>query len=164
MSEINDALNALATLVKTIAPTEPPDDRVWVHPDDAVNISTDVLPAVIISKMQNEPGSWVADSFGAGVHRWDILVAVYVADGPINVTNADEPTLSAIANSNEWYKLMADLLYANLTLSGTVDIIGDAEGKLFDYITDNIIWDARQYYGHLFVIPVEQKIIQTVSA
>jgi len=164
MSEIEDALNALAILVKTIPTTHPPDNRVWVHPTEGRLISTENLPVVVLSKMNTEAGSWEADSFGAGRHNWDILIAVYVAEGPIQATNANELTLDALKNASEWYKEMSDLLYANMTLSGTVDIIGDGDGKLFDYITDNIIWDARQYWGHLFVVPVTQKIIQGVSA
>lgn len=164
MSEIDDALTALATLVKTIGVTNPPEDRVWVHPNEGRAINPENLPIVVVSKMNTEAGSWVADSFGAGQHNWDILVAVYVAEGPIQITNAEESTLDAIQNANEWYKALSDLLYANMTLGGTVDIIGNPDGKLFDYITDNIIWDARQYYGHLFVIPVTQKILQGVSA
>ena len=164
MSEIEDALNALAIVVKTIDVTNPPDDRVWVHPTEARAIRTENLPMVVISKMNTEAGSWEADSFGAGRHNWDMLIAVYIAEGPIQVTNADEPTMTALANASEWYKALSDLLYANLTLSGNVSIVGDGDGKLFDYITDNIIWDGKQYFGHLFVVPVTQKVIQEVSA
>lgn len=164
MSEIDDALAALATIVKTINVTNPPDNRVWVHPAEGPVINPEYLPIVIISKMNTEAGEWGTDSYGAGRHDWDILVAVYIAEGPVQVTNADELTLAALENASEWYKALSDLLFANLTLSGTVDIVGDGEGKLFDYITDNIIWDGRQFYGHLFVIPVTQTILQGVSA
>ena len=164
MSEVENALTAIATLIKTIPTTNPPEGRVWVHPTQARSINLENLPAVVISKMNTEPGSWVADSFGAGRHDWEILIAVYVEEGPIVVTNSDDATIAAMTNASEWYKLLADLLYENMTLSGTVDIIGNGEGKLFDYITDNIIWNAKQYYGHLFVIPVVQKVIQGVSA
>ena len=164
MSEVDDALDALATIIKTIDVTNPPDNRVWVHPTEGRAIRADNFPMVVLSKMNTEAGSWEADSFGAGQHNWDILIAVYVAEGPIQATNADETTLAALTNASEWYKALSDLLFANLTLSGTVTIVGNTEGKLFDYITDNIIWDAKQYYGHLFVVPVTQKILQGVSA
>ena len=164
MSEIDDALNALATLIKTVNVTNPPDGRVWVHPNEGPAISRDAFPMVIVSKMNTEAGSWEADSFGAGKHKWDILIAVYISEGPITATNANEITLEALTNSTEWYKAISDILFANMTLSGTVDIIGDADGKLFDYITDNIVWEAQQHFGHLFVVPVTQSVVQGVSA
>jgi len=164
MSEIEDALTAMGTIIKTIDTTNSPGNRVWVHPTEANAISLESLPAVVISKMNTEPGSWVAQSFGAGRHSWEMLIAVYIAEGPIVVTNKDENTVSALENASEWYKYMSDLLYANMTLSSSVDVIGDGEGKLFDYITDNIIWDSRQYHGHLFLVPIVQTVIQGVSA
>lgn len=164
MSEIETALAAMVTLVKTLPTTEALGGRVWAHPTETASIDLETLPAAIISKMNAESGAWVADSFGVGKHKWEILIAVYVEEGPVVVTNSDDLTISAMVNASEWYKLMADLLYENMTLAGTVDIIGDGEGKLFDYVTDNIIWNARQYYGHLFLVPVVQEIIQGVSS
>ena len=163
MSEIENALAEVVALMKTIETTNPPESRVWQHPGETSAINLENLPAVIVSKLNSEPGAWVADSFGAGRHSWEILIAVYVAEGPIVLTNSDEITINALTNSAEWYKLVADLFYENMTLNGSVDIIGGSEGKLFEYITDNIIWSGKQYYGHLFVIPVVQKVIQGVS-
>ena len=164
MSEIEDALGAMVTLVKTIDVINPPGNRVWQHPGETAGITVENLPIAIVSKMNAQPGAWQADSFGAGRHEYEILIAVLIKDGPIVVTNSNKNTIEAMANASEWYKKLADLLYANMTLNGSVDIIGDEDGKLFEYITDNIIWDAKQYYGHLFIIPVVQTIIQGVSA
>lgn len=164
MSEIDDALAAMVAIIKTMSMTDPPDSRVWAHPGDSASISLETLPVAIVSKANMEPGSWKAQAFGEGVHEWKILVACYVAEGPVVVTNSDDITVTAMANAAEWYKEMSDLLYANMTLSGTVDIIGDGEGMLFEYVTDNILWDGRQWFGHLFVIPVRQEIIQGVSS
>ena len=144
MSEIENALSAMATIIKTISTTNPPEGRVWVHPTEANSINLENFPAIVISKMNTEPGSWVAESFGAGKHVWEMLIADYFNHGPIIITNNDDITVSAMSNASEWYKLMADLLYENMTLAGTVDIIGDGEGKLFDYVTDNIIWNAER--------------------
>lgn len=164
MSEVETVLTATAELIKTLSMTNPPEDRVWVHPTQSREIDLTNLPAVVVSKMNTEPGRWESDSWGAGKHHWEILLAVYIAEGPIVVTNSDENTIQALEDASEWYKILADLLYANMTLSGTVDIIGDGEGKLYDYVTDNIIWNSKHYYGHLFVIPVVQSVIQGVSA
>ena len=141
MSEIEDALNATAEIIKTIPATNPPGSRVWVHPGDSRSIQTNAFPFVVVTKMNNEVGSWYSESFGEGSHKWSILIAVYIVEGPITVTSSDEITLNAIENAHEWYKLMSDLLYQNMKLSGTVNIIGDQEGKLFDYVTENILWD-----------------------
>lgn len=162
--EIQDALNALATIIKTIDVTNPPESRVWTHPGQSTQINMENLPAVIIAKMNTTTGHWGTASYGAGEHKWQMLVAVYLEEGPVSITNSDEVTLRAIEYGNEWYKKLADILFANITLASTVDIVGDDEGQLFTYITDNIIWDAKHYYGHLFSIPVTQTIIQGVSA
>lgn len=164
MSEIDTALAEMVTLVKTLPLTESLGTRVWAHPGESTSIDIDTLPVAIVSKMNAEPGSWKSMAFGEGVHRWKILIAAYVSEGPVVVTNADDITVAAMDNAAEWYKLLADLLYANMTLNGSVDIIGDGEGQLFEYVTDNIIWNGRQFFGHLFIIPVTQEIIQGVSS
>lgn len=168
MTTIDTALGAMRDLIKTFTTTEltdPPDDRVWIHPGQSASIKLDNnLPAVIISKMNDEPGEWASSSYGVGMHKWQMLIAVYLAEGPVVVTNSDDATVTALANANEWYEEMADLLFANMTLGGVVDILGDDEGTLYQYITDNIIWDGKQYYGHLFLVPVRQEVVQGVSA
>jgi tellurite resistance-related uncharacterized protein len=135
-------------------------------PDDigAIQVNNDSVPAVVISKMNTEVGSWSAHSFGTGKHDWMMLIAVYLAEGPVIVTNPTDHTRDAIIDANEWYKALSDLLFANMTLNGTVDILGSPDGKLFEYVTDNIIWESKQYYGHLFFVPVTQTIVQGVSA
>ena len=163
-SEIETALDAMVVLIKTLSLTAPVGTRVWAHPGETASISMETLPAVVISKMNAEPGAWASDSFGVGYHEWDMVVAVYLQEGPVVVTNSDDITVTAMVNASEWYKKLADLLYANMTLSGSVQIIGDGDGKLFDYVTDNIIWNAKQHFGHLFIIPVRQEIIQGVGS
>ena len=164
MGKIETALTEMATLIKALPLTVPPDQRVWTHPAQASAISMSNLPAVVISKMNTQPGAWSTESFGVGQHIWDILIACYVEDGPIVVTSSDEQTVRAMKNANEWYKLLADTLFENMTLNGSVDIVGDEDGSLFGYVTDNILWDGRQYYGHLFFVPVTQTVIQGVSS
>lgn len=164
MSEIEDVLSEVVTLVKTMTVTNPPGGRVWAHPNETASIDFASLPVVIVSKLNAEPGAWIADSFGAGRHDWKVLIAVFVEEGPVVVTNKDDLTIRAMKNASEWYQAMATLLYENMTLNGQVDIIGDGDGMLFEYVTDNIIWDGKQYFGHLFMIPVTQKVIQGVSA
>ena len=164
MSEVETALAEVVTLVKTLSLVDSPDNRVWRHPGETASITTETLPAVIVSKMNAEPGAWATRAFGLGMHEWSVLIAVYLQDGPVIVTNSDDITVAAMANASEWYKKLADLLYANMTLNGSVEVIGDGDGKLFDYVTDNIIWNAKQYYGHLFILPVVQEIVQGVSA
>ncbi|MCK5642225.1 MAG: hypothetical protein KAJ19_15575 [Gammaproteobacteria bacterium] len=164
MSEIETALDEMVTLIKTIPTTNPPSNRVWAHPGESESISMKALPAVVVSKMNAEPGAWASSSFGEGQHEWEILIAVYIEEGPVIITNKDDITIRAMQNASEWYKLLADLLYQNLTLNGSILMMGDENGKLFDYVTDNIIWDGKQYFGHLFIIPVTQAVIQGVSA
>lgn len=164
MSEIEDALTEMATLIKTLATTNPPEGRVWTHPTETAAISMAQLPAVVISKMNAEPGAWAARTFGEGQHEWEMLIAVYIEEGPVIVTNSDDITIRAMKNASEWYKLLADLLYQNMTLNGSVLMIGDGDGKLYEYVTDNIIWDGKQYFGHLFIVPITQAVIQGVSS
>jgi hypothetical protein len=164
MSEVEDALAEMVTIVKTIGVSVGPGSRVWRHPGETASISLETLPAVVVAKTNAEPGAWDSRSYGTGMHAWSILIAVYLNDGPITVTNSDDITIAAMANASEWYKELADILYANMTLNGSVQIIGDGEGRLFDYVTDNIIWNARQHWGHLFIVPVVQEVAQNVSS
>lgn len=163
MSEIETALNEIRDLLKTIPTTHPPGNRVWAHPGDSSKIQSNSFPFVVVSKMNAEEGSWEISSFGEGKHNWFALIAVYIAEGPIIVTSSENATVDALNNAHEWYKLLSDLLFENMTLNGTVDIIGDDQGNLFSYVTDNILWEGKQFYGHLFFLPIKQTIIQGVS-
>lgn len=160
---IEVVLEATRDLVKTLNLTEPLMDRVWTHPGETDKIKDDKFPFAVVSKMSSEPGAWRAHSFGVGEHKWDLLIAVFVNDGPIVVTNTDQSTVDALDNAHEYYEKMAELLYANMTLSGTVEIIGDDEVKLYDYVTDNLIWNGKHHWGHLFVVPVRQTVVQNIS-
>jgi hypothetical protein len=163
MNEIETVLTEVATLVKTLETTHPVGSRVWVLPGETRKIKTTSFPFAVVSKMSAEEGSWEVASFGEGIHNWSVLIAVYVASGPIVITSPESTTIEALENSHEWYKLLSDLLFENMTLNGSVNIIGDDQGNLFNYVTDNIIWDGQQYWGHLFVLPVRQNVIQGVS-
>lgn len=161
---IDNVLSEVAALVKTISVTNPPTSSVWAHPVETNSINIENFPFVIVSKLNAEPGAWVAESFGVGRHDWKVLIAVFISEGPVVVTSKDDVTQQAMKNASEWYEAMANLLYQNMTLNGSVDIIGDGDGLLFDYVTDNIMWDGRQYYGHLFMLPVTQSVVQEASA
>lgn len=164
MNEIDLALAEMKTVVKNAVVTHPVGDRVWVHPLEAEVIEHATLPFAVISKMNTGEGSWEMHSFGTGKHRWDMLIAVYVADGPLTVTDPSPGVLEALRDSQEWYKALSDQLMMNLKLNGTVDILGDGDGKVFDYITDNIIWAGQFFWGHLFSVPVLQTVVQETTA
>lgn len=165
MTAIQDALEQLKIVVKTIDVSNPPGSRVWNHPVDSELIETENFPFVVISKMNTEVGSWKIGSYGVGQHIWQAVIAVYLGPGPIIVTNNNKDTAKLMEEANEWYEKLADLLFQNLSLNGTVKFLGDLEGnQLFDYITDNIIWDGQEYYGHLFLVQVYQDVIQTTSS
>lgn len=161
---VEAVMDAARDLIKTIDVTDAPGVRVWSHPGETSDITDDKFPFVVVSKLNAGTGSWQAHSYGTGQHKWDLLVAVYLREGPIVVTDADPTTAQALEYAFEWYKALADLLFANLTLSGTAIMIGDGEGTLFEYVTDNIIWNGKQHFGHLFSIPVLQTEEQGVSA
>lgn len=160
-----DVLNAVKTILGDLSFDNAPDPAgIWTHPADSASVDPNTYPFVIISKLNFEQGSWNIESFGCGRHNWFVLVAVYLHDGPVVVTNTDEITVAAMTHADEWYEAMAAVLSDNLQLNNTVDFIGDGEGKLYDYITDNIIWEGKQHYGHLFMIPVTQTVIQQFSS
>lgn len=165
MTSMSEALQALATLIEGIGVTNGPAQRVWVHPDDYSSISDQTYPFVVISKMNTEAGTWQQDSWGSGLHYWEALIAVYLAPGPLVVTSGDKDTADAMTAANEWYEKLAGLLQANMTLGGTVEMIGSRDTNvLYEYITDNILWDGKQHYGHLFMVPITQLVIQETSS
>lgn len=167
-NEIDTAIAEVVSILKTALPatalTSKPGNRVWTHPAEAAQIDTETFPFIVVTKLNSSVGSWRADSFGMGRHEWAILIAVYLSDGPVVVTNADDITVQAMAYASEWYKILADIFYADMTLNGKVDIIGDEEGMLFEYVTDNILWNGRQFFGHLFMLPVVSTVAQGVSS
>jgi hypothetical protein len=163
MSTIPQVLTALKNIVLTLDVTPSLSTRVWTHPGQASSISFKTYPFAIVSKVNSQVGSWTAHSYGTGQHKWNALVAIYVAPGPVIVTNNDKITVDALTYADQYYDKMSTLLYNNMTLSGTVDYIGDGDGKLFDYVTDNIIWNAQQHYGHLFLIDICQTVSQSVN-
>lgn len=166
MTAIDDALAALVTDIKTISLSNGPGNRVWAYPDDGASITLATLPAVVVAKLHSVSGEWGAAAYGVGRHQWDAVIACYLAEGSVDFTANDRATRTLMDEANEWYKALSDVLYADLTLGGNAEHIGDQQNnKLFDYVTDNgLTFDGTAYFGHLFVLPVYQTHTQTVSA
>lgn len=162
-TDIDLALEETATLIKDLNVSNSPNNRVWAHPSQADSIEIHTLPFVVVSKLNMEPGNWDSFSFGEGRHSWQILIAAFLAKGPIVVTDPKTETIKAVSEAHEWYKELSDVLYQNITLNGNAEFIGSDGGNLFEYVTDNIIWQGQQYYGHLFMLPITQLFIQPVS-
>lgn len=139
------------------------ESRVWAHPSQTEDMSDRTYPFVVVSKLNAEPGSWSHETYGAGKHKWFVVIAAYLTDGPIVVTNNDDATLEAMDNAGQWYEAMAKLFSENISLGGNVDFVGDDEG-LYEYINDNIMWGGRQHFGFLFILPVTQSVILEYSS
>lgn len=160
---IENVLNKTAEIAKTIDVSEPLGNRVWVHPYDIEDLDDTIFPFAVVSKLEVGEGEWSMQAAGSGRHSWDVILAVYLSQGPLLPTSASSESIRVLKVKDEWYQALADTLTSNLTLGGSVDIIGDDE-NLFSYITDNIVWDENQYFGHLFRIPVTQTVPQSTSS
>ena len=160
---IQNVLSEMATIAKTINVSEPLGNRVWIHPYDIEDLDDSAFPFAVVSKLEVGEGEWSFQSAGSGRHNWEIVLAVYLSKGPLLPTSAKDEVIRVLKLKDEWYEALASTLSANLTLNGSVDIVGDEE-TLFSYITDNIVWDENQYFGHLFRVPVVQTIAQTSSS
>lgn len=158
---IEDALNAAKTVITNEIQGVSP-AAVYVQPADSASISLNSLPIVVLMQNIFVEYNWQGSGNGNGRHNWEIMAQVYLEkrDG-INPFSPDAAT--ALALHDDWIKAMADVLRANMTLNGTVLHIGDGQ-TIFRYLVGNFQWNATNYWGIAFRIPVSQLHTQTVSA
>lgn len=167
---VADTLAALKPLLAAI--TVPSAPAVYVYPDDGVNwkaaLAPAALPAIFARESVTRQSTWGRVAFGKGVEYYEIELLIAcraIRDVPVDLRIGE---LAA----RGWRKAVADILYANQTLTGTISIVGRVNstggGQLFEASTGIVIPDEGEtktpYYGMAIYFGVKEIYAQTMSA
>ena len=165
MSTLIQALDAMKVLALTIDPS-PNDSPVvaYRYPNSAILLDLSRLPAIVVRRYLGTPERWIKKSHGIGRHYWSIELLVFLAE-------RDLPEAEAEEKSFYWEKAIADILFANFTLSDTITGIGDGGGEDVAEILPGHIHGfeegeekARAFWGIWCRVPVYQDHAQTIVA
>lgn len=166
MSTMNAAIEACAARVSSaISGVTPAAVYSIVAQSDVTSIADlTSLPVVMVRFAPSYEQSWGRMRYGGGVHRWGMRIDVYLS----NVAPDTEEREAALdAAFFPWPKALADCLYGDMTLGGTVKRIGYGTSwdELFPTIAvGGMRWRTREYWGGGFLLPVMQTHNQTMSA
>lgn len=144
---------ALATLKTAIAASlSPAPAYVYTYPADYADIARNLKPAnlpfVVVQQVVNTPMQW----HFLNLHRWQAEILHFLKEGP--VTN-DKTAAAAETGQNDHVKGMADVLQANVELSGDGKIL-TVDEILFDYQIGHIHWETAVYWGVRYVVTIQQ--------
>lgn len=133
---------------------------VYIWPDDYDDMP-DVLtlPSILVAKRigRDARGSVARKAHGLERHSWEIDVLTYLAEGPL--TTLDSYAAEAEAAANGWVLALSNVLWGNMKLSSTVDLIGEANGDLFEifrYTEGHIPFGNKNYWGIVLTLRVMQ--------
>lgn len=164
---VQDALTALKTILLTAtAVGQPPLVAGYVMPDDYLVIPQELpLPSIVVSELYNLPNDWQRKADGLAIHEWRAEALLFAAQGPLTTLNAD--SAAAMLKTRNWARAFADVLFANQSLNGKAQIIGEPAGamrRLFRYAIGHVYLDTREYWGVRLELMIQQKHNQAMSA
>lgn len=164
---VQDALTALKTILLTASAVgQPALVAGYVMPDEYASIPQELaLPCIVVSELYNLPNDWQRKADGLGIHEWGAEVLLFAARGPLTTLNAD--SAAAMLKTRNWAKAFADQLWANQSLNGKAQIIGEPAGamrRLFRYAIGHVYLDTKEYWGMRLEVRIQQKHAQLMSA
>lgn len=116
------------------------------------------FPAMVIEFSPEEEGAWKQEALGLGRNDYRLQILIFV--GAPAVTPISELHDAAIA----WIKPLADKLVSNITLTGNVTFTGFPDSNItFAYWVQAIDWNQGQFFGLRAILPVTEKIVQTMA-
>jgi hypothetical protein len=164
---INESLTVLKDVVYTIAPTgQPTLTAAYSYPAQQLTmpdtIEAEMLPVAIIHRRTNRRTPLGSFAAGKGRHRWTANIDLLLLPGPLV---SEEQIRAADALFEPWLVAMYGLLFQNLTLAGTADMIGGGVpgGDFFEYIDTHLQWFSKVYWGIRFELPVKQSWAQAMT-
>lgn len=165
MSAMADAIEACASRISgNIAGVSPAAVYSVVAESDVATVNLSALPVVIVRFAPSYEQTWGRSAYGRGLHRWGMRIDVYLS----NVfPDTEEKEAALDAAFFPWPEALADCLYADMTLGGTVKRIGYGTSwdELFPRIgVGGMRWRGDEYHGGAFLLPVMQAHAQTMSA
>lgn len=166
---VRDALLQLKALLMTAtAVGQPALAAGYMMPDD-YGLLPGVLPVpcLVVSELYNSPNEWLSKAGGLALHRWRAEVLLFTAVGPLTVLN--DSSAQAMLKTRNWAKALSDVLWANQSLNGTAQILGEPSGelrRLFRYGIGHIALDpgTKEYWGLRAELVVQQTHAQAMRA
>jgi hypothetical protein len=168
MNDIDASLMALRDVVLTAAPLGNivPLTAAYAYPKQLIEIpmpiETDTLPVAMVHRRTNRRNPVGAKAAGLARHFWVAYVDLLLAPGPLM---NHEQILEADTLFYPWWLAVQSVLFTNLTLNGTADMIGGgAQGSdVFDYIDTHLQWFQKDFWGIRFEVPVRHSWAQDMS-
>lgn len=171
MTAIDDALAALTSIIRADFDPSPQPAPLWVvnYPLEYEmlerNLADRALPGIVVNDAVNIQNDWSIKATGRGMHRWVIEVTCLLMAGDLT---SDKQAAQAAQMHRPYFKAMADLLYSNMKLNGTVAGIGEGQGggefRLMSYRAGHAPWWRKNHWGVVYMVPVYQVHNQTMSA
>ena len=168
MTTTRDALVQLKALLMTAtAAGQPAIVAGYVLPDDyALLPGTLALPSLVVSELYNVPNDLQRKASGLALHRWRAEVLLFTALGPLRSLNAT--TAAALLTTRNWARALSDVLWANQTLNGTAQIVGEPNGemrRLMQYANGHTyLGDRGEYWGLRAEVVIQQTHAQAMTA
>jgi hypothetical protein len=143
---IANTLSALKTRLEAVDPNpQPVPAAVFADPKEATSLAE--FPCIILAVAPQKENSVWFEAPQNGSDRY--TVAMYVLLGS---RETDLPELHQ--RCLPWSRAIAKVLFADMTLGGQVQFIGDGEGKMFDWQSGPIAWGDEVYFGLKVFLPV----------
>ncbi len=168
MSTVYEALAQLRALLLTAtAVGQPALTAGYVMPDEYAAIPTPpTLPFLVVGELYNVPNDWLRKAAGLAIHRWRAEVLLFAAQGPLMALNSN--TAAAMLKTRGWARALSGVLWANQSLNGAAQVIGEPAGemrRLFQYGIGHIyLGDTEQYWGLRMELVIQQTHAQEMSA
>lgn len=167
MNDIDASLLALRDIILTAAPTDlPPLSAAYAYPNQLPSIpmpiEADTLPVAMVHRRTARRNAVGAKAAGLARHFWMAYVDLLLLPGPLM---NHEQILEADTLFYPWWLAVQGVLFTNLTLSGTADMIGGgAQGSdVFEYIDTHLQWFQKDFWGIRFEVPVRHSWAQSMS-
>lgn len=139
----------------------------YVMPDDYALLPGKLtLPSLVVGELYNVPNDQLRKASGIALHRWRAEVLLFTAPGPLRSLNAT--TAVALLTTRNWARALSDVLWANQTLNGTAQIVGEPNGemrRLMQYAIGHIyLGDTGEYWGLRAEVVIQQTHAQAMTA
>jgi hypothetical protein len=168
MTEL-EALEAIATAVKTITSPVLNTDHVYVYPPAEFGAQPVIItsyPTVIVSKnILGATEEWRLKAQGLGLHKWTADIQIFLAEKATPDYRVEQLTRG-------WAKALADVLVASRSLGGACYYMGDAatnDTGLMTIRNGYLVWydqnsqNPSPYWGIMASVPITQIHNQTMG-
>ena len=167
MATVYEALAQLKALLLTAtASGQPALAAGYVYPNEyAAMPAVFSPPSIVVSELVNHLNSWERKADGLAIHKWRAEIVLFAALGPLQSIGTD--SAAAELKTVNWAQAFAGVLWANQSLNGKAQIIGEQAGetrRLFEYMVGHVHWDTSVYWGMRIELPVRQLHYQTMRA